>query len=58
MSIKAKNEITYPSSNFNGCTVEVWEYIYNVVPHDGCNYLSMMGLKLTNVSKMGPDMVD
>ena len=27
------DEITYPFSNFNGCTVDVWEWINNVIPH-------------------------
>ena len=26
------NEITYPSPNFNGCTVDVWEWISNFIP--------------------------
>ena len=27
------DEITYPSLNFNGTTVEVWEWISNFIPH-------------------------
>ena len=27
------NEITYPIPNFNGCTVEVWDWISNFTPH-------------------------
>ena len=27
------DEITYPFPNFNGCTVEVWEWIGNFIPH-------------------------
>ena len=27
------DEITYPFLNFNGCTVEVWEWINNLIPH-------------------------
>ena len=30
---KVWNEINYPSSNFNGATVEVWEWINNFIPH-------------------------
>ena len=26
-------EFTYPFPNFNGCTVEVWEWISNFIPH-------------------------
>ena len=36
-------EITYPPSNFNGCTVEVWEIKSNSIPHvimDAITYLS------------------
>ena len=29
---KLWGEITYPSPNFNGCTVEVWEWISNFIP--------------------------
>ena len=27
------DEITYPFPNFNSCTVEVWEWISNFIPH-------------------------
>ena len=27
------DEITYPFPNFNGCTVEAWEWISNFIPH-------------------------
>ena len=27
------DEITHPFPNFNGCTVEVWEWISNFIPH-------------------------
>ena len=27
------DEITYPFLNFNGATVEVWEWISNFIPH-------------------------
>ena len=30
---KVWDEITYPSANFNGTTVEVWEWINNFFPH-------------------------
>ena len=30
---KVWDEITYPLSNFNGCTVEVWEWMSNLIPH-------------------------
>ena len=36
-------QITYPFPNFNGCTVEVWEWISNFIPtiYNGCNNLSI-----------------
>ena len=30
---KVWGEMTYPFPNFNGCTVEVWEWISNFMPH-------------------------
>ena len=49
------DEITYSFPNFNGWTVEFWEWISDFILHftlyDSCNYLSMLGLKLTYVSK-------
>ena len=30
---KVWDEITYPFQNFNGCTVEVWEWINNSIPY-------------------------
>ena len=49
---KVRDYITYPSPNFSGATVEVWERIGNFTPHfimdvDPC----MLGLKLIRVSK-------
>ena len=50
------DEITYPFLNFNGATVEVYEWISNFIPQFKYvyNYLSMLGLNLKNVSKRGP----
>ena len=33
MISKVWGEITYPFPNFNGATVEVWEWISNLIPH-------------------------
>ena len=33
MLSKVVYEITYPLPNFNGTTVEVWEWISNFIPH-------------------------
>ena len=30
---KCGGEIIYPLPNFNGCTIEVWEWIGNFIPH-------------------------
>ena len=53
---KVWDEITYPFLNFNGTTVEVYEWISNFVLHIrmGAITLSMLGLKLNHVSKRGP----
>ena len=32
MPSKVWDEVTYPFQNFNGCTVEVWEWISNFIP--------------------------
>ena len=51
---EVQDGINYPLSNFNGCTVEIWEWTNNFIPHFyGCNYLSMLGLELNHVSKRG-----
>ena len=34
-------EITYPFPNFNGCTVEVWEWISNFIPHFIMNVITV-----------------
>ena len=51
MPSKVWDEITYPFTNFNGATFEVWEWIHDFITlYNGCNYLSMRGLKLIDVS--------
>ena len=49
------DEITYPFLNFNGATVEVYEWMSNFIPHFTGHVviLSMLGLKLNHVSKRG-----
>ena len=60
-------EVTNPFPNFNGATVEVWEWISNFIPHFirhdkwchptlywASDYLSMLGLKLNHASKWAP----
>ena len=59
MRIKMWDEIAYPFPNFNGATVEVWKCVSNFIPHfNGCNYLSMLGLKLVHVRKMGHNLIN
>ena len=57
MPSKVRDKFTYPLPNFNVCTVEVWEWIRNFIPHfyAGCNYLSTLGSKLIHVNKRGPE---
>ena len=48
-------EITYPFLNFNGSNrwnlgMDKW---FHPTVYNGCNYLSMLGLKLNHVSKSG-----
>ena len=43
------DESIYPFPNFNGATVEVWEWISNFIPH----LLEMGRLKSLHVSKEG-----
>ena len=45
----------YTFPNFNGCSIEVWEWISNFSPHKNrCNHLSMVVLKLNYVGERGP----
>ena len=52
---KVRDEITCPFLNFNGCTVDVWEWTSNFIPHSNwtCDYLSMLRLKLIHVGRRG-----
>ena len=51
-------EITYPFPNFNGCTVEVWEWISNFIPHYIMDVITYLCLKLIPVSKKGSQVVE
>ena len=53
---KVWDKIIYPFPNCNGATVEVleWDRWFHPTLYNGCNYLSMLGLKLNHVSKRGP----
>ena len=51
------DQITYPFPNFNGCTVEVWEWTSHVdhlILYNECNYLSMLSSRLIRVSERVP----
>ena len=41
------DEITYPFPNSNGCTVEVWEWISNFIPHFMSVVISFPGRDLS-----------
>ena len=51
MPSKMWDEITCPFLNFNGCTVDVLEWIIQFIPHFAGHVLtlSMMGFKLNHV---------
>ena len=52
MLSKVWDDITYPFINFNGCTVEVKEWIINFTPHyNGCDYVSILGINSKKMSK-------
>ena len=51
---KVKDEITHPFLNFNSCTIEVWEWTDNLIPHFTVHVLTYpLGLKSIHVSKRG-----
>ena len=52
---KVWNDISYP--NVNGCTVEVYKWVNDFIPcfNSGCNFLSMLGSKLTILVKDIPE---
>ena len=53
MPSKVWDEITYPFPNINGCTVEVWERIDDLISHV-MDYSSIIRFKSIHVSKGGP----
>ena len=55
MPCKVWDEITYPITNFNGCTVDVWKTISYFVPHIIKNVITYpYCLKSIHVSQRGP----
>ena len=53
MSSKGWYEITYPYPNFNGCTVEVWDWINDFLPYILMGVIHA-GIELNNVRKSNP----
>ena len=55
---KVWNEVTYPFANFNGTTVEVWEWISNILLHFIMDVITYpcWDQKLKNIRKRGPRM--
>ena len=51
------DEITHTFANFNGAAVDVCEWISNFIAQSACDYLSILGLKITRVRKGVPDLV-
>ena len=53
---KVCNEITYPFPDFNRCTVEVWEWISNFIPHFTLHVITYpcWDLQFIYVSKRDP----
>ena len=47
------DEIIYPLPNVNGCTIGM-DKLFHLTLHNGCNYLSMLGLKWNHISKKWP----
>ena len=56
MPCKVCDEITYPSPNFPGCTLDVFgiDKLFNSTHFNGCDQLSMPGFKLNNANKEAP----
>ena len=46
MLCKMWDEITYPFQNFNSCTIEVWEWISNFIPHFIVHVITLSGALL------------
>ena len=40
------DKITYPFPNFNGCTVEIWEWISNFIPQFMMDVIMHAGIKV------------
>ena len=49
MPSKVWDEITYPFPNFTSCTVEVWEWMSNFMPHFKVDVITYPCWDLTNI---------
>ena len=47
-------EIIYPFPNFNGYTIDIWEWMGNIYLNGKCNYSSILGLNLVYICKRYP----
>ena len=43
MHYKVCDEITYPFLDFNGTTIEIWEWENNFTCYWACDYFTMLG---------------
>ena len=56
MPCKIENEITYPFPNFNGYTVEVWEWLSNFIAHSIIGVIVIRaGIKVKELVKRATD---
>ena len=53
MPSKVWDEISYPFPNFNGSTVEAWEWISNFIPHYIMDVIAYPWWYLKHVDKRG-----
>ena len=55
MCLKSCGANNLSTPNFNGGAVELWEWdeLFHTSLYDGCDYLSMPGLKLNHLSDSG-----
>ena len=52
--LKVWDEIVDPFPNFNGATIEVWEWMHNFIPHFTGRMITCPCWELNHVSRRGP----
>ena len=55
MVSKVWDEIPYPPPNFNNCTIEVWEWIRNFIPHFIMYFIFIIGSGNGLLRWLGPE---